>query len=226
VLLPEVASRNLASFVDAYVDANAFSVSEARLLCAAARNASLNVRLHVGQFADIGGAELCAEVNAYSADHLEHVTPEGARALAASGVSAVLLPVASFTLGQAPPPVAVLRDAGVPLVVASDANPGTAPTESLPLAMALAARLYAMSPAEVLLGATRHAAASLGLFGDRRRVAQSRGVITAGAHADLVVWDLPHETCILQPFGTPRTWCVIREGERIGGEAPPAIMAP
>jgi imidazolonepropionase len=121
----------------------------------------------------------------------------------------VLLPVASFTLGQPAPPVAALRAAGVPLVVASDANPGTAPTESLPLALALAVRLYRLSPAEALLGATRFAARSLGL--------SDRGVLRAGMRADVVVWDLPHEDAIVQPWGVPKTRTVIAGGATIAG---------
>jgi imidazolonepropionase len=209
-LVPEVARGGLARFVDAYVDANAFTVEEARDVGAAAKRAGLGVRMHVGQFADVGGAELCAELGAASADHLEHVGAAGIAALAAGRVSAGLLPTACFTLGQAPPPVAALRAAGVPLVVASDANPGTAPTESLPLAMALAVRLYGLSGAEAVLGATRLAADALG--------ERERGRITVGARADLVVWDLPHEIALVQPWGIARTRRVVRDGVLIAGD--------
>ncbi len=124
VLVPEVAAARLARFVDAYVDANAFTVEEARRVGLAAKSAGLGVRMHVGQFADVGGAELCAELGALAADHLEHVGRGGIGALAAGHVSAGLLPTACFTLGQAPPPVAALRAAGVPLVVAQRRKPG------------------------------------------------------------------------------------------------------
>ncbi|HEY2365118.1 MAG TPA: imidazolonepropionase, partial [Polyangiaceae bacterium] len=145
-LVREIAARKLARFVDAYVDEHAFQPSHARSLGVAARAAGLGVRLHVGQFSDIGGVELAAELGAKSADHLEHVSEAGANALAAANVAAVLLPTAAFSLGQAPPNVAMLRAAGVTLVVASDANPGTAPTESLPLAMAFAVRSFGLTP--------------------------------------------------------------------------------
>jgi imidazolonepropionase len=203
-LVPEVGRERLARFVDAYVDADAFAPEQARVVGDAARAAGLGIRLHVGQFADVGGAELAASLGAASADHLEHVSDAGVEALARARVAAVLLPVASFTLGQAAPPVGRLRDAGVPLVVASDANPGTAPTESLPLAMALAVRMYGLSPDEAILGATRHAATSLALA--------DRGVLRVGARADLVVWDLSHEHAIVQPWGARKTRLVLVEG--------------
>ncbi len=205
--LPSIAAAGLARFVDAYVDRSAFSVAEARTVLVRARELGLGVRVHVGQFADVGGAELAGELGASSADHLEHVGPAGIAALSAAKVRAVLLPVASFTLGQAPPPVAALRAAGVGLVVASDANPGTAPTESLPLALAFAARLYGLSVAETVLGATREAAQSLGL--------DDVGVLRPGARADVVLWDLPHEAALLQPHGVSRASMVWRDGARL-----------
>jgi imidazolonepropionase len=135
------------------------------------------------------------------------VSDAGIEALALARVPAVLLPVASFTLGQTPPPVPRLRGAGIPLVVASDANPGTAPTESLPLAMALAVRMYGLSPDEAILGVTHHAAAALDLI--------DRGVLRSGARADLVVWDLPHEHAIVQPWGVRKTRLVLVEGRAL-----------
>ncbi len=209
--LPVVAAEGLARYVDAYVDRSAFSVEDARPALVRARELGLGVRLHIGQFADVGGAELAAELGAASGDHLEHVSREGAERLSAAGVRAVLLPVASFTLGQAPPKVATLREAGVRLVVASDANPGTAPTESLPLAIAFAVRAYGLGVAEVLLGATREAALSLGL--------DDVGHLGVGARADLVAWDLPHEAALVQPHGAARTRLVVRDGVVLAARA-------
>jgi imidazolonepropionase len=189
-LAAEVAAAGLARFVDAYVDANAFTTEEARDVCGAAKRAGLGVRMHVGQFADVGAAELCAELGALSADHLEHVTPAGIAALASGGVRAGLLPTACFT-------------------VASDANPGTAPTESLPLAMAIGVRLYALTPAEAILGATRLAADAL--------AETERGRVVVGAHADLVLWDLPHELALVQPWGSVTAARVMRGGVTLVG---------
>jgi imidazolonepropionase len=208
--LPSVAASKLAAFVDAYVDRNAFSVDEARPVLEKARDLGLGVRVHAGQFDDVGAAELGAAMGAATADHLEHVGPRGIEALARAGVRAVLLPVASFTLRQEPPPIGALRAAGVPLVVASDANPGTAPTESLPLALALAVRCYGVGVAEALLAATREAAASLGL-------ARTTGCVRVGFAADVVLWDLPHENAILQPWGASRVHATLRDGVAIAG---------
>jgi imidazolonepropionase len=214
-LVQEFARDKLASFVDAYVDQNAFNVDEARLVCEAAKRAGLGVRMHVGQFADIGGAQLCAEVGAKSADHLENIDADGIDALAKAGVAATLLPIACYTLGQAAPPIDAFREAGISMIVASDANPGTAPTESLPLAMALSLPLYGLTAAEAILGATRNAAISLGLAG--HGVTRPRGSLVSGARADIVIWDLPHEHAILQPWGVPKTHLVMRRGRPIGG---------
>jgi imidazolonepropionase len=205
--LSRVAQHGLARFVDAYVDRSAFSIADARRVLVRAKELGFGLRLHAGQFADIGGAQLAAELGALSADHLEHVSDAGLEAMAKANVRAVLLPIASMTLKQAPPPVEAMRRLGVRMVVASDANPGTAPTESLPLALALAVRNYGLTVAEAILGATREAAASLGL--------QAVGVIRHGMAADLVAWDLPHEAAIVQPWGTSRVAFVHREGQAI-----------
>jgi imidazolonepropionase len=205
--LPDVAAQGLASFVDCYVDRAAFSVEEAEPVLARATQLGLGVRLHVGQFADVGGAALAARFGARSVDHMEHATDASLDALAASKTAVVLLPIASFTLAQAAPPVARMRERGLSLVVASDANPGTAPTESLPLALAFAARTYGLTPTEALTGATHRAAASLGL--------SDRGELRTGARADFVVWDLPHEDCLVQPFGAPPTRLVVAGGHTL-----------
>ncbi len=198
-----VAADGLARFADAYVDRSAFSVEQARPMLERARELGLGVRVHVGQFADVGGAEMAADLGAASVDHVEHVSRAGADRLAAAGVPAVMLPVASFTLGQAPPDVAMLRAAGVTMVVASDANPGTAPTESLTLAMAMAARTYGMTAEEIIGGVTHHAASSLG---------SSAGVIAPRRPADIAMWDMTHEDELIQPWGCSRTRAVMRGG--------------
>lgn len=199
-----VCREGFVRFVDAYVDRNAFSADEARRVGRIALEHGVGVRLHVGQFADVGGAELAAELGAASVDHMEHVSVEGLAALAKAGVRVGLLPVASFVLGQTPPDVAAMRAAGLRLIVASDANPGTAPTESLPLALAFAARLYGLSPTEAFAGATVEAADSLGMPGGR---------LAQGAPADVVGWDLPHEDALVFPWGVSKALHVLVGGD-------------
>lgn len=216
-LLPSIARQGLCRYVDAYVDRAAFSVEQARPVLQRARELGLGVRVHVGQFADVGGAELAAELGADSVDHLEHIGPEGIAALGSCAARAVLLPVASFTLRQDPPPIEAFRRAGIPLVVASDANPGTAPTESLPLALSLAVRSYGLTVSEALLGATREAAASLGL-------SATCGVLRTGLQADVAIWDLPHENALVQPWGGSRVRWVLRGGALLA-KGPTADLA-
>ncbi len=204
--LDGIAADALASFVDAYIDRAAFSVAQARPVLERARELNLDIRLHCGQFADVGGVELGVELGAASIDHLEHVSEPAAALMAEAGTCAGLLPVASFTLAQAPPPVDLLRRAGVPLVVASDANPGSAPTESLPLALSFAARGYGMTAPEIIRGATAEAGRSLKL---------PVGILRVGAPADLVVWDLAAEEELLQPWGVSKIRLVMRDGRPI-----------
>jgi imidazolonepropionase len=208
--LDGIARDELARFVDAYVDRAAFSVAEARPVLERALALGLGIRLHVGQFADVGGAALAAELGAASVDHLEHLGVDDASRLAERSVTAGMLPLASYTLGQQPPDIARLRAAGERLVVASNANPGSAPSESLPVALAFAARGHGLGPDEIVLGATRRAAASLRL---------AAGWLGPGAPADLVLWDLGHEHEQLRPWGVPRARQGWRSGRLI---APPA----
>jgi imidazolonepropionase len=203
--VPTIAELELARYVDAYIDRNAFSVAEARQVFSRVHDLRLGVRAHVGQFADVGGAELAADGGASSVDHLEHVSHDALSKLFASGTRAVLLPLASYTLRQQPPPVDAIRAAGVKIVIATDSNPGTAPTESLPLAMAHAVRDYGLTPEETILAVTREAAGSLGLD-------DVCGRLSPGLDADFVVWDVPHERVIVQPWGSSLTRLVVSRG--------------
>lgn len=184
-LLPDVVERGLADAVDAYCESFAFSAPQVARLFRAAKAAGLPVKLHADQLSDTGGAELAAEFGALSADHLEYTRPAGVRALAESGTVAVLLPGAYLTLNETQlPPVELLRERGVPIAIATDCNPGTSPLVSMPAAMALASRLFGLTPLECLAGATRNAARALGLA--------DRGTLEAGRRADLAVWNIEH----------------------------------
>ena len=196
-LLPEVAAGGLADAVDAYCESIAFSAEQVAKLFTRSAELGLPVKLHADQLSDGGGAALAAHFNALSADHLEYTSPEGVAAMAASGAVAVLLPGAFLTLGETQlPPVDALREAGVPIAVATDCNPGTSPICSLRTAMMLAARLFRLTPEECLAGATRVAAQALGL--------DDRGTLACGKRADLAIWDISHPRELAYWTGTPQ----------------------
>lgn len=185
-LLPEVATRSLADAVDAYCESIAFDAVQVAKLFRCSQDLGLPVKLHADQLSDGGGAELAAHFGALSADHLEYTSKPGVHALADSGTVAVLLPGAFLTLGETQhPPVAELREAGVPIALATDCNPGTSPLCSIQFAMGLGTRLFGLTPEECLAGVTREAARALGL-GDER------GTLDIGKRADIAVWDLKH----------------------------------
>ncbi|WKZ57330.1 MAG: imidazolonepropionase [Bdellovibrionota bacterium] len=183
-LIPEVSARGLAQFCDVFVEEGAFSVEEARAILHTARQHGLRSKLHVDQLADGGGALLAAEIGAISADHLEHVSAHGINALKHSGTIAVLLPFASLFAFQPPAPGRDLQTAGVRVAVATDFNPGTAPSSHLPFALSLACTLNRLTPSEALAGATWNAAAALGL-------SDQIGALTVGRQADFVTLRSP-----------------------------------
>jgi imidazolonepropionase len=180
--LDALASAGLIDAVDAFCENIAFTLEETETFLRAARNKGLRAHLHAGQLSDMGGAELAARYGALSADHLEYLSEHGARALAAAGTVGVLLPGAYFTLRQTtPPPVPVLRAAGVRLAVSTDANPGTSPCTSILLVLNMACTLFGLTPEESLAGATRHAAQALGLQ-------EEVGTLEVGKRADFALW--------------------------------------
>ena len=183
-LIPEVGRQGLAACCDVFVEESAFTVAEARRILLAGRAAGLAPRLHADQLSSCGGAELAAEVGALSADHLEHVSAAGIEAMARAGVVAVSLPIASLYLAQPPMPARGLIAAGVAVAVATDFNPGSAPSYHLPLALTLACTLQRMTPSEALKGATIYAARAVGLE-------HLVGSLEPGKAADLAVLDAP-----------------------------------
>ena len=181
-LIPRVAREGLARFCDVFVEESAFTVNQARRILLAGKRHGLAPKLHADQLTSSGGAELAAEVGAASADHLERISEAGIHAMAAAGVVAVSLPFASLYLGVGPLPARRLLDAGVPVAVATDFNPGSAPSYHLPVAMTLACTTQRMTPGEVLRGATVVAAQALNLDWDI-------GSLEPGKSADFAVMD-------------------------------------
>ncbi|MEM6663028.1 MAG: imidazolonepropionase [Pseudomonadota bacterium] len=179
--LPDMAG--LADHVDAFCEGIAFSPAELEPGFAEARRLGFGLKIHAEQLSNLGGAQMAARHGALSADHLEYATDDDARAMAASGTTAVILPGAFYTIHETQaPPIQAFRDHGVPMAVATDCNPGSSPMTSILLAMNMVCTLFRMTPEEALAGATRNAARALGL-GDR-------GVIAPGMRADLAVWKI------------------------------------
>ena len=181
-LIPAAAKQGLATSVDAFCDTIAFTPDEVERLFKAAAHHGLRVRLHAEQLSNQHGAALAAQYRALSADHLEHLDDAGAKAMAAAGTVAVLIPGAFYALQEKKkPPVALLRKHKVPIAVATDCNPGTSPLLSPTLAINMACTLFGLTPAEAVAGMTINAARALGL-------AHSIGSIAAGKQADLCAW--------------------------------------
>lgn len=175
--------EGLIDAVDGFCEGIAFSVAEMRVVFDRATELGLPVKLHAEQLSDLGGAKMAADHGALSADHLEYLGDDGIAAMAMSGTVAVLLPGAFYTLRETRlPPIQKLRDAAVPMALATDCNPGTSPLTSLLLAMNMGATLFRMTPAECLAGVTLNAARALGLH--------DRGEIAVGKRADLAIWNI------------------------------------
>ena len=181
-LLPRVAQEKLADAVDAFCEHLAFNPPQTAKVFAAARDLGLPVKLHAEQLSPLAGSRLAASFNALSADHLEYATDEDARAMAESNTVAVLLPGAFYLLREKQrPPVEAFRQYGVPMAVASDANPGTSPALSLRLMLNMACTLFGLTPEEALAGVTLHAAQALG-------IQASHGSLEPGKVANFVHW--------------------------------------
>lgn len=208
-MLPALAAEDLVDAVDAFLESVAFTPDQVRRVFATANALGLPVKLHADQLSDGGGAALAAAFGALSADHLEYTTEEGARALAAAGTVAVLLPGAFHTLAaKQAPPVQAFRAAGVPIAIATDCNPGSSPLLSPLLAMNFAATLFRLTPEEALAGMTINAARALGL--------DDRGKLTVGLRADLAVWDIAHPRELAYWMGAAPLASVIQGGEPTG----------
>ena len=202
-VLPAAHAEGLVDAVDAYCEPIAFTADEVARLFARARALGLPVKLHADQLSDGGGGALAAAHGALSADHVEHTDEAGVVAMAAAGTVAVLLPGAYLMLRETtPPPVDLFRRHGVRMAVATDCNPGTSPVASMTAALNLACVQFRLTPEEALAGATRHAAAALGLSGEI-------GTLEAGKAADLAVWDVERPAELSYWLGAPllhRRW--------------------
>jgi len=207
VMLPAVAAEGLADAVDIYVEDIAFSTGDMARLFAAARDHGLALRAHTGQFSDAGATAAACRLGARSCDHLEYAEADAIAAMAANDTVAVLLPGAFYCLQETRrPPVASLREAGVAMAVASDANPGTSPLVSLLTALHMSVVLFGLTPAEALAGVTRHAARALGT---------DTGVLAPGRRADFSAWRIDRPAVLAYQLGGLRPDAVYIGGHRL-----------
>lgn len=212
-LIPIAAAEGLADAVDVFCEGIAFNLAQCERVFAAARAHGLPVKGHMEQLSNLGGSALAARYRALSVDHLEHLDAAGIAALAESGTVAVLLPGAFYFLRDTTlPPVQALREAGVPIAVASDINPGTSPLVSLRLAMNMACTLFRLTPEEALCGVTRHGATALGDAG--------LGQLKVGMEADFLVWSCAHPAELAYQVGVDQLVArVVKGQETLGGLA-------
>lgn len=207
-MLPRVKESGLADALDAFCEKIAFTAEETRRVFEAARALDLPIKLHADQLSDLGGAALAAEYGGLSADHLEYTSEAGIAAMAKAGTVAVLLPGAFYFLRETKlPPLEACRRAGVPIALATDANPGSSPVTSILLILNMAATLFRMTPEEALAGITREGARALGL-------AETHGTLAAGKAADLAVWDIERPGELAYRIGFNPLAFAVRGGTR------------
>lgn len=194
-MLPAIADAHLADAVDAFCEGIGFTPDQTERVFAAAAARGLPVKLHADQLSDLGGAGLAARFHALSADHIEYASDASLDAMAAAGTVATLLPGAFYFVRETKlPPIDALRARHIPIALATDCNPGTAPMTSILLVMNMAATLFRMTVTECLLGVTRNAAAALGLAGEI-------GTLEAGKACDLAIWDIERPAELVYRIG-------------------------
>jgi imidazolonepropionase len=204
-VLPEVASRRLAEFCDVFCERNVFSVEQSRRLLTSARDSGLKPKLHADEIVRLGGAELAAEIGAVSADHLLQASDEGVAAMAAAGVTATLLPATAFSLKEPYARARFMIDAGCAVALATDFNPGSCFSESIPLVAALAALYMGLTPEEIVTALTINAAAAVGRAG-------SIGSLEPGKQGDVIVLEHPSYRFIPYHIGVSTVEKVIKKG--------------
>lgn len=206
-MIPRVAQEGLAEFCDVFCEEKAFSLEESRKILETGKRYGLKPKIHADQLSSGGGAELAAEVGAFSADHLEYVSPIGIERMAERAVTAVLLPGASFFLSMKQfPPAREMIERGVAVALATDLNPGSSMTESLPLMITMGCTMFRMTPKEVIQATTIHAAKSMGRE-------NKIGSLEVGKEADVLVLDIPNYKYLPYHFGVDHVETVIKKGK-------------
>ena len=208
-MLPKLHQEGLVDAVDAFCEHLAFSPAQVERVFKAAQALNLPVKLHAEQLSSLGGSTLAARYHALSADHLEYMTEADAKAMAASGTVAVLLPGAFYFLRETKyPPLDSLQQHGVRIALSSDLNPGTSPALSLRLMLNMGSTLFRLTPEQALAGITTHAAYALGLQ-------DTHGTLEQGKVADFIAWDIEHPSEIVYWLGGDLSKRIIQHGNEI-----------
>lgn len=208
-MIPRAAREGLAEFCDVFCETGVFTAEESRTILEAGLRHGLRPKVHADEIDAIGGSQLAGEMGAVSAEHLIVCPPEGIRSLARGGTVACCLPATSFYLGADYAPVRDMVNAGVPVAVATDFNPGSCPGSSLQLAMNIACLNYRMTPEEVLTAVTLNGAAAIGR-------ADRIGSLEPGKQADLLLWDAPDLDYVCYRFGSNLVHTVMKKGRLVG----------
>jgi imidazolonepropionase len=204
-LLPYLAQRKLAVFCDVFCEQGYFSVEQSKKLLLAAQALGMQSKLHADQFSNTGASKLAAELHAVSADHLEQIDDAGIHALKQSGTVATVLPGVSFFLHYGYPPARKVIDSGMPLAIASNFNPGSCMSHSMPMMMTIACTQMSLTPEEAITAVTLNGAAALNL-------SEQIGSVELGKQADIVLYQVPSYRYLAYHFGTNFAWKVIKRG--------------
>lgn len=208
-MIPRVAQEGLAEFCDVFCEEEAFNLKESRKILETGKRYGLKPKIHADQLSSGGGAELAAELGAFSADHLEYASHSGIGRMAERGVTAVLLPGANFFLSMKKfPPAREMIEEGVAVALATNLNPGSSMTESLPLMMTMGCTMFGMTPKEVIQATTIHAAKSMGRENEM-------GSLGMGKQADVLIVDIPNYRYLPYHFGVDHVEMVFKKGKAV-----------
>ena len=208
-MLPAAKTQSLVDAVDVFCEGIAFDAAQTERVFEAAKALEIPVKIHAEQLSNIGGTELAAKFGALSSDHIEYLDEAGVKAMAESGMVAVLLPGAFYFLRETKqPPISLLRQHNVPMAIASDANPGSSPLNSLQLMLNMACTLFRLTPAEALAGVTCFGAKALGLGNEV-------GQLKVGYQADIALWDITQPAELCYQFGVNPLAMLFKQGQLV-----------
>ncbi len=208
-MMPLVAKRQLADTVDVFCENIGFNLSQTERVFASAQQHGLAIKVHAEQLSDLGGTELAAKYRAKSSDHVEFLSNQGIAAMKQADMTAVLLPGAFYFLRETQlPPITELREQGVAMAIATDANPGSSPICSIQLMLNMACTLFRLTPAEALAGVTCHAAKALDL-------SDKKGILAVGYDADIAQWNITQPAELCYQFGVNPLTSLMKAGEQV-----------